>query len=70
MKVTKQDKVVEYPKLMVANSGMIILATKKELGQFIGVIIYDSNLQNIGYIGSWDSSYNFQDYDGSITLQN
>lgn len=53
MKVTKQDKVVEYPKLMIANSGMIILAAKKELGQFFGTIIYDFNLENIGYAGSW-----------------
>lgn len=75
MKVTineteKED--LEFPKLMIArNTNFIILAVDKSDKDFIGgVVISESEYYPVGYIyHSWNI-YDFQDFKGSITLEN
>lgn len=58
-----------FPKLMMSDSGDVLLATSSFAGTIKGVLISSETEQ----IGFWSSSwleYKFKDFDGSITLSN
>lgn len=70
MKVTKQDKEHDYPVLLLTESGTVLLIVQKELKKYIGTIVYDPNLSNVGYFGYWDEQDIVKEYSGTITLSN
>lgn len=75
MKVTineTEKPYLEFPKLMIArNTNFIILATDKNDEDFIrGVVISKSEYYPVGYIYDNWNTYDFQNFNGSITLEN
>jgi len=65
-RVEKLENAVEYPKLMHSYQGRVVLFTSHETG----VLLNEVGIHGLGhYSDEWRMAH-FEDYDGSITLQN
>jgi hypothetical protein len=64
--VVKADG-VRFPKIMRSLKGKVVLFTEPK----VGVVIFDEDdYQELGYHSTYWDMVCFEDYDGSITLQN
>lgn len=72
MKVIIQEKVnkIEFPCLMIADGGLIILALGLERN-LAGIVLADSNhTYRVGYYGTSFGIEHFTPYRGTVTLSN
>jgi len=65
-RVDKLENVVEYPKLMHSYQGRVVLFTSHSTGVLLNEVGHNCG----GYYSDDWCMAHFEDYDGSITLQN